>query len=267
MAGELTALEEAFLESIPPEAREQARQTLIQKKAQNQSDEPMVWTYSNPFADIWSPNKKVGGFGYSQIPFSQAEANFHNLDRDTELKRFQELAFQAGLYGPNAEREDVRWGAYDDQTFSIWSDLNKSAAIALKAGKQHTVWDKLQDLVDHRPENAGKKPKTRAPLVTQLPDPVEIEEMIRGVAPQVIGRDADDAFISDFQAMYSRIVSEFQANKYALENTEEGGTITAPPSAEALAAHRLRTENPDAYEESRAAARHKAYSAMLKGLV
>ncbi len=190
--------------------------------------------------------------------------DFYSLPKDQVL-RFQELALQAGLYGAAAERSDVPWGARDPDTFKIWQQMVDQAARYAAAGKKNTIWDSLQELVDNRPEGLGKKNKTRGPLVTQLPDPREIEEMIRGVAPQVIGRDADPAFISDFTAMYSKIISDFQAQKYELEGSESGGTITAPPSAEALAAHRLRYERPEEFEEKRAASRQAAYTSLLKG--
>lgn len=200
---------------------------------------------------------------YSSVkPLSKATLDFYSLTPD-ELKRFQELAFQAGYYGPSAERGDIPFGAYDPDTFKLWSQYNERAANMYKVGKKNTIWDLLNDDVAHRPENANKN-KSRGPLVTQLPDPREIEEMIRGVAPSVIGRDADPAFIADFQAMYAKIVANFQENKYALEGTETGGQLTAPPSAEALASFRLRTENPEQYEEKRAAGRQQAYTALLK---
>lgn len=196
-------------------------------------------------------------------PLSKATNEFYALDRD-ELKRFQELAFQAGYYGSGAERSDIPFGSYDPDTYKIWQQYNERAAAGYKAGKNFTLWDYLQDDVNNRPEGIGKA-KKRAPLVTQLPDPRDIEEMVRGVAPSVIGRDADPAFTADFIAMYQKIVSQFQENKYALEGSEQGGTITAPPSAEALAAFRLRTENPQQYEEKRSAARAAAYTSLLKG--
>jgi hypothetical protein len=198
-------------------------------------------------------------------PLSKATLEFYSLDRD-ELRRFQELAFQAGYYGTSADREDIPFGSYDPDTYKIWQQYNDRAAQGYKVGKNFTLWDYLQDDVNNRPESLGKDKKAkRQPRVTQLPDPREIEEMVRGVAPSVIGRDADEAFTADFIAMYTKIVSQFQENKYALEGSEEGGTITAPPSAEALAAFRLRTENPEQYEEKRAAARASAYTALLKG--
>lgn len=251
-----------------PDSEDYLNQMLSQASAMGLSSkpDPPVWEFGNPFAAIWDPNKDATKFGYYEKKSSKAETDFYKLNRD-ELLRFQELAFQAGLYGSGAEREDIPWKARDPHTFKIWQQMVDQASRYHAAGKKFTIWDSLQELVDNRPEGLGKKKSNRGPLVTQLPDPREIEEMVRGVAPSVIGRDADDAFTQDFIAMYTKIVSDFQANKYALENTEEGGTITAPPSAEALASFRLRHENPGAYEEARAAERHKAYSAMLKGIV
>ena len=196
-------------------------------------------------------------------PQSQAELEFETMDRD-ELRRFQELAFQAGYYGTSAERDDIPFGSYDPDTFKIWTQYANRAADVYKVGKRLTIWDLLQDDVNNRPAGANKS-KKRSPLVTQLPDPREIEEMVRGVAPSVIGRDADDAFTQDFIAMYTKIVSDFQKQKYDLEGSETGGTITAPPSAEALAAFRLRYERPEEFEEKRAASRQAAYTSLLKG--
>lgn len=225
-------------------------------------DDPLVTT-----SGYWDYDESTGKNYFVNYlgakPLSKAQLDFYSLT-DDELKRFQELAFQAGYYGSSAERSDIPWGAKDPDTYKIWQQFNERAADNRKVGKNLTLWDILQDDVNHRPESAGKG-KTRQPLVTQLPDPREVEEMVRGVAPGVIGRDADQAFIDDFVAMYSKIVANFQENKYALEGTEQGGTITAPPSAESLAAFRLRTENPAQYEEKRAAARQQAYTALLKG--
>jgi hypothetical protein len=226
-------------------------------------EDPPVWEFNNPLTGIWT-GKDPTQFGYIQKPRSKALSDFYSLSRD-EVMRFQELAFQAGLYGSAAEREDIPWGARDPETFEKWQLMVDQAVRYGAAGKKFTIWDSIQELVDNRPESLGKDKRKRPPLITQLPDPREVEEMVRGVAPSVIGRDPSPEFTQDFIAMYTRIVSEFQANKYALEGTEAGGEITAPPSAEALASFRLRTENPEQYEEKRSAARSQAYTALLKG--
>lgn len=226
-------------------------------------DDPMV-----PSSGYWDYDESTGKnywVNYQTTkPKSKADLEFYSLDRD-ELRRFQELAYQAGYYGSSAERDDIPFGSYDPDTYKIWQQYNERAANGLKAGKNFTLWDYLQDDVNNRPESLGKSKTKRQPLVTQLPDPRDVEEMVRGVAPSVIGRDPSPEFTQDFIAMYTKIVSEFQKNKYALEGSEEGGTITAPPSAEALAAFRLRTENPEQFEEKRSAARASAYTALLKG--
>ncbi len=262
---ELTPLQEAFIKTLSPELQSAQRQAFIKRNQEGAAneDDPLVWEFNNPFTAIWT-GKDATKVGYTKKPSSKAELDFYTLNRD-ELLRFQELAFQAGLYGAGAEREDIPWKARDPKTFQIWQQMVGQAARYYAAGKQNTIWDSLQELVDNRPEGLGKKKSNRGPLVTQLPDPREVEEMVRSVAPSVIGRDPDEAFTADFIAMYTKIVSDFQANKYALENTEEGGTITAPPSAEALAAFRLRHENPEQFEEKRAASRQAAYTSLLKG--
>lgn len=233
--------------------------------------DPNIWEFGNPFASIWDTRTNKDGaplhdptkFGYYEKKSSKAETDFYNLNPD-ELKRFQELAFQAGYYGPDAERGDIRWGAKDDTTFGIWSKFVDRAARVYAAGKKNTLWDLLQDDVAKRPENMGKTRK-REPLVNVLPDPRQIEEMLMEIAPQVIGRDPDPEFIQDVTAMYTSMISEFNKNKYALAGTEEGGTITAPPSAESIAAFRLRHERPEEYERHRAAEKHMQYTALLKG--
>lgn len=261
----ITPEQERLINSLPPEARDEARRRLEQSSGGPDPDDPPVWHFGNPFAAIWDPNSDPTKIGYYARPLSTSVLDFYKLDRQNELKRFQELAYQAGLYGTSAERSDIPFGAYDDDTFKIWQQLNNQAARFGLAGKKNTVWDVLQDLVNNRPEGAGKSTKKRAPLITELPDPRELEELVRAIAPNVIGRDPDDAFTQDFISMYQRIQATFQEAKHALAETEEGGTITAPPDPQALAAFRLRTENPEAYEEKRAAARQQAYTALLRG--
>lgn len=260
----ITPEEQAKIDKLPPHLRGAATQFYeANESTSGDSDDPPVWEFNNPFTAIWTGGDATK-IGFNQKPSSKAEMDFYSLGRD-ELLRFQELAFQAGLYGSSAEREDIPWRARDPDTFKIWQQMVGQAARYAAAGKKHTIWDSLQELVDNRPEGLGKKKSNRGPLITQLPDPREVEELVRSVAPSVIGRDPDEAFTQDFIAMYTKIVSDFQANKYALENTEEGGTITAPPSAEALAAFRLRHENPEQFEEKRAASRQAAYTSLLKG--
>lgn len=231
-------------------------------------EDPLV-----PYSGYWeSPSSPEGTpYGTKQWvnrpgakPLSVASLEFYEMDRD-ELKRFQELAFQAGHYGPGAERSDVPFGSYDEKTYSIWVDYNTRAARGKKVGKNFTAWDYLQDDVNNRPEGLGKNARKRPPLITELPDPRELEETVRDLAPSVIGREADDAWIADFTAMYTKYVQQFQENKYALGGTEEGGTLTAPPNAEQLAKFRLRTENPEAYAEKESVARQQAYLQLLKG--
>lgn len=239
-----------------------ALMALAQANQPAAKDDPPVWQ-----SGYWDYDESTGKQYWvnytNQQPLSKAKLSFYNLS-DQELRRFQELAYQAGYYGSTAERSDVRWGAKDDDTFEIWSNFNERAARAGLAGKQSTVWDLLQDDVDKRPESLNKGRK-RAPLVTQLPNPTDVKDLVLSVSQDVLGREVDDQFINDFTAMYTKMVEEFQKNKYALEGTEEGGTITAPPSPESLARFRLRYERPEQYEEKAAAQRQNAYLSLLKG--
>jgi hypothetical protein len=259
----LTPEQERLLEKYPPHMRASERTRMEIANEQGDPDDPPVWEFNNPFTAIWTGGDATKA-GYNQKPSSKAQMDFYSLNRD-ELLRFQEMAFQAGLYGSGAEREDIPWKARDPETFKIWQQMVGQAARYAAAGKKNTIWDALQEIVDNRPEGLGKKQTKRQPLVTQLPDPREIEELVRGVAPSVIGRDVDEAFTQDFIAMYTEMVARFQKQKYDLEGSEEGGTITAPPSAEAIAAFRLRHERPEEFEEKRAASRQAAYTSLLKG--
>lgn len=265
MTDGLSPAQEIFLATLSPEAQPAMRAMLI-KSNQNAAvdpDDPDIWEFNNPFTAIWT-GKDATKFGYTKKKASKAKADFYTLNSD-ELKRFQELAFQAGYYGEDAERGDIRWGATDDKTYQIWNDFVNRSARVYASGKKNTLWDLLQDDVAKRPENMGKAKKGRPPLVTVLPDPRMIEETLMQLAPEIIGRDPDPEFIADFTAMYTSMQSEFQKNKYALEGTEEGGTITAPPPADSIAAFRLRYERPEEYERHRAAEKHMQYTQLLKG--
>lgn len=237
---------------------------LAQANQPQQEDDPPVWQ-----SGYWDYDESTGKNYWvnytSQKPLSQSILDFYRLD-DSELRRFQELAFQAGLYGSSAERGDVPFGAKDPDTFQIWQQMNKHAAGSAKAGKTNTMWDLLQDMVNNRPENAGKG-KKRSPLVTTLPNPTDLKELVLSAGQEVLGRDVDEGFANDFVSMYQKMVADFQSNKYALEGTEEGGTITAPPSPEAIAKFRLKYERPEQYENFRSAKRHQEYVQLLKGLL
>lgn len=251
------------MSNLPPELQTILSQ-IGSRPAEDDEDDPPVWQ-----SGYWDYDESTGkeyfvNYGIKK-PLSSANLDFYKLTRD-ELRRFQELAYQAGYYGSTAERGDVPFGAYDEDTFKVWATLNKRAATLFKTGKNHTVWDVLQDDVQNKPENLGKanKPK-RQPLVTQLPNPTDVKDLVLSVSQDVLGREVDDEFINDFTAMYTKMVSEFQKNKYSLEGSEEGGTITAPPSPESLARFRLRYERPEQYEEKAGAQRHNAYVQLLKG--
>lgn len=263
--GDLTPLQEMAVRSLSPELQDAARQKFLKQNREgtDNADDPPVWEFNNPFTAIWTGGDATK-LGYTKKPSSKAKADFYTLNPD-ELKRFQELAFQAGYYGEGAERGDIRWGATDDKTFSIWNDFVNRSARVYASGKKSTLWDLLQDDVSKRPENMGKEKKGRGPLVTVLPDPRQIEETLMQLAPEIIGRDPDPEFIKDFTSMYTSMQAEFQKNKYALEGTEEGGTITAPPPADSIAAFRLRYERPEEYERHRAAEKHMQYTQLLKG--
>lgn len=251
------------MSDLPPELQSILSQ-IGNRPREDDEDDPPVWQ-----SGYWDYDESTGqnywvNYGIKK-PLSSANLDFYKLTRD-ELRRFQEMAYQAGYYGSTAERGDVPFGAYDEDTFKVWATLNKRAATLFQTGKLSTIWDVLQDDVNNRPENLGKsRRRERAPLITQLPNPTDIKDLVLSVGQDVIGREVDDAFAEDFVAMYTRMVREFQENKYALEGTEEGGTITAPPSPESLARFRLRHERPEEYEEKAGAERHNAYLQLLKG--
>lgn len=263
----ITPEEQAKIDKLPENLRAKAREFYeANDNSAGDPDDPPLWEFANPFSAIWTGGDATK-LGYTPKPLSKAALDFYNIPKD-DLLRFQELAYQAGLYGSSAERGDVPFGARDPDTYKIWLQLNQDATRRYAAGKKQTMWDVLQDLVDNRPENLGKsKKRERQPLITVLPDPRQIEETLLALAPDVIGRDPSPDFISDFTAMYTRMQQEFQENKYALEGTETGGTITAPPSADSIAAFRLRYENPEEYERHRAAEKHIQYVNLLKGIL
>lgn len=249
----------------PNELVQQFASALAQFQQPQDDSDPPVWS-----SGYWDYDESTGKQYFvnylNQKPLSKAILDFYSLSPD-ELRRFQELAFQAGLYGTTAERGDIPFGAKDSDTFQLWQQLNKQAAGYAQVGKNNTIWDVLQDLVNNRPENSGKQNKKRGPLVKELPDPREIEELIPSAAVAVLGQNASPEFTQDFIAMYTKIVEQYQENKYALQGTEEGGTITAPPSAESLARFRLRTENPEQAQEFQSAQRQSQYVQLLKGLL
>lgn len=137
---------------------------------------------SNPEQGVTYERTWIPDPSYTQKR-SEALVGFYALDSN-ELRSFQEQAFAAGLYGDEVDREDVRWGDYDEATFKAWQKMVDRSAAFLKAGKRVSPWQALADASKNTPAEKGP---TRQPLVIRLTNPNDIKSVIGRAASAVTG--------------------------------------------------------------------------------
>lgn len=178
---------------------------------------------------------RVGKPTYKQrvLPLSEAYAEFYSFDTKT-LRDLQETAYRAGYYG-NVDREDVRWGDHDEESFSIWQAMVQRSAGFYSQGKRVSPFEALRRSVGSappRPEDEEPEKQRRAPLVTVLSNPDDLREVLQAGARTVLGRKLGDdevaAFIASRQGQERRI----QAQEYAMGGDEFVGNDENAPGGE-----------------------------------
>lgn len=176
---------------------------------------------------------------------------------DSELRSFQEKAFQAGLYG-NATRRDIRFGDYDEDTLQIWEQVVNRSAGFFSQGRKVSPFQVLDKAVQAA-KDAGLDPDTREQETIALTNPADLAAVFNNVAQQTIGKKLDptqlQAMVSAYQATESSVQSQ------AAGMSESGGTLTKPPDPSTFAQNQIAQDDPVAATSHAAA---KAFEGVLK---
>lgn len=173
---------------------------------------------------------------------------------DTQLRAFQERAWQAGLYG-NVDRDEVAFGARDDDTYRAWSSVVTNAARAYAADRSVTPSDLLDEWAQRTPQDARSGQRQ----VIRISNPSDLRATFSEVYRARTGKgpkgDVLERLISQYQA------EEARAQQAALN----GGTVTDAPSPEVFADEFARTNDPEAYDARKVITGLRRVGAMLSG--
>lgn len=181
-------------------------------------------------------------------PFSDYLDDFYELG-DAEFRKVQQRAFDAGLYGADADAEDVPWGDRSDEVaLKLWAEMGRRSAANYKAGKKVSPWAALETV---KPTGEAKKKKTVAPFQPELLDPAEMRAALREKAPEKMGRYLDDAEAEQIIALYNDASLAVQRKRFEMsgsgdpENPGVAGTLPTMPSFDTFAEEEIRRRRPE----------------------
>jgi hypothetical protein len=160
-------------------------------------------------------------------------ARLSGLDPEQVRKLQEQLyasgAYPASYYGRGAKK--IPFGQLDPDTAQI---LQQMAGLASFTGNLDQLLSAKVDIAE-----LGEK---RAPLVIELPSQEDMDSVLRESASEILGRDPTPEELARYSSRFTSAIRSYREKKYGTEET--GGTVTQPPSAEALAESFLRETSP-----------------------
>lgn len=130
---------------------------------------------------------------------SQVMADLYRMS-DPDLRRFQEKAFQAGLYGTK-DRKEVRFGDLDPATEQVWKTLTQRAAGYTTVGRNISPLDALDLSV-----KAYQGSVAAAPEVPKKINPLDVRGIAKATFQKSLGYIPDDSVLNDFAAQFEAAV-------------------------------------------------------------
>lgn len=198
------------------------------------------------------------GFGSKYEPRSKVLTDFYAWDTD-RLRKFQEKAFSAGFYG-NAERDEVRFGDHDEDTFRIWTAVVDRAVGFNAAGQKVDPWSALERAV----ETAPPRQSTSRPLTVELTNPEDIKAVMREAARDAIGKGTiDEGRLEEIISRWHAQQRQTQTAAYGAAGT--GGTVIAPESLSTFAEREAMNIDPAAASAHKVLEKFEVLSRMMSG--
>lgn len=189
---------------------------------------------------------------------SQAYVDFYTLNGD-RLRQFQERAFNAGLYGTNLDRSQIRFGDHDDLSLAVWKSLVDRAVGYTATGQKVSPLDALDQAA------ANPAPTTITPPTQQVTNPLDIRDHLKAAAQATFGEGKLDEkqvekFITSFQA------SQDQSQRTAYDQAHgTGGTSVAAPTVDAAADQFLHQSDPTRYDAHKAVGAIDQIAQLMRG--
>lgn len=205
-----------------------------------------------------SPDDPPAWDGSANVPVSQLYNRFYVLS-DAELRRFQQAAVTAGIVKP----ENMRFGAYDDETFRLWNSAVNQSAGFLAGGKKVDPFTALEQIAALTPPDAGKEPPVPPSAVISHPD--SIKAGLKEAAVKVLGGTAglDDKRLDQLVAEFQK--AQQRAQLAAGQAQREGGTSVAAPEFAAFAEEQVREVDPLKADSRKVVEKFDVIAKMFRG--
>jgi hypothetical protein len=194
--------------------------------------------------------------GSQYVRRSQLISRFYILP-ESELRRFQESAVRAGILNP----QRTRFGAYDDETFSVWqSAVNQSAGFAAHQIKR-SPFEALDAIANATPGGFDEDGTTPPSATVAHPD--SIRQNLRAAATEILGEKLDDSTMEKLIRKFQSLQQNAQYSQQAA--AREGGVSVAAPEFNAFAETEIQRAEPVAYDSRKVVAQFQSLARMLGG--
>lgn len=178
-----------------------------------------------------------GGKEYGGIttkPLTAANAAFYEMT-EQQLETFQRRLVGAGILDP----DKVRYGDYDDDTYSAFAAINERTAKFNAVGKKVTPNDVLGMIERAYVAGGGAPVETEPGRITPATSSLTLEEQVQQAARAQLGRKLKSSEVSKFVSIYQGMEGTFQATASAMEDeaaaSGQNASIQQIPSADVAA--------------------------------
>jgi hypothetical protein len=190
-----------------------------------------VITQSDP---KWKPSKPRNPVPQDDVKrLSEANAAFYEME-ETQVVDLQRRLVAAGILDPDR----VRYGDYDDDTYSAFAAINERTAKFNAVGKKLTPNDVLSMIQHSFVTSGGSVEPVEPGDVSATTDALTLEERVQSAARQNLGRKLRPSEVSKFVALYQGVETSFNAKATAAQKAAQAGAdvmLERAPSADVAA--------------------------------
>lgn len=177
---------------------------------------------------------KYGGTSTTIKGLKEANAAFYEMS-EQDVAVLQRRLVGAGIL----DADKVRYGDYDDDTYSAFAAINERAARFTAVGKKLTPNDVLGMIERSFIASGGSVEPVAPGEVTATTDALSLEERVQEVARRDLGRKLRPSEIDKFATLYQGIERTFNATAASMQDTAaatgQDASIERIPSADVAA--------------------------------
>lgn len=164
---------------------------------------------------------------------TEANAAFYEME-ESDVAALQRRLVSAGIL----DSKKVRFGDYDDDTYSAFVAINERTARFNAVGKKFTPNDVLGMIERNAPPIEAERAEIRQGRVSRRSNPLELEGQVQQTAQQRLGRKLRKNEVQKFLTLYQGLEGQENARAMQAADQVEAGvdvTMTDAPSPGAAA--------------------------------